>query len=107
MVFRRPACTFALPTPRVQRWRFVQTSLREWAYARAYGSSNERAAHLPVWLHRYNWHRPQAASAQNHQSADSSKPETTCLGSSELGFPEKMSCRRSEEIGRASCRERV
>ena len=38
--------------------RFVQTSLREWAYARAYNTSDERAAELPVWLHRYNWHRP-------------------------------------------------
>ncbi len=38
--------------------RFVQTSLREWAYARAYNTSNERAAELPRWLHRYNWHRP-------------------------------------------------
>jgi len=38
--------------------RFVQTSLREWAYACAYNSSDERAAELPVWLHRYNWHRP-------------------------------------------------
>jgi transposase InsO family protein len=38
--------------------RFVQTSLREWAYARAYNTSNERAAELPFWLHRYNWHRP-------------------------------------------------
>jgi transposase InsO family protein len=38
--------------------RFVQTSLREWAYARAYSTSLERAAELPGWLHRYNWHRP-------------------------------------------------
>ena len=38
--------------------RFVQTSLREWAYARAYSTSEERAAELPIWLHRYNWHRP-------------------------------------------------
>jgi transposase InsO family protein len=38
--------------------RFVQTSLREWAYARADNTSDERAAELPVWLHRYNWHRP-------------------------------------------------
>jgi transposase InsO family protein len=38
--------------------RFVQTSLREWAYARAYETSDHRAAELPVWLHRYNWHRP-------------------------------------------------
>jgi transposase InsO family protein len=38
--------------------RFIQTSLREWAYARAYNTSDERAAELPKWLHRYNWHRP-------------------------------------------------
>jgi len=38
--------------------RFIQTSLREWAYARAYNTSDERAAELPRWLHRYNWHRP-------------------------------------------------
>ena len=38
--------------------RFIQTSLREWAYARAYQSSAERADHLPRWLHAYNWHRP-------------------------------------------------
>src|SRR5246500_2687097 len=38
--------------------RFIQTSLREWAYARAYNTSHERAAELPRWLHRYNWHRP-------------------------------------------------
>jgi transposase InsO family protein len=41
--------------------RFVQTSLREWAYARAYNTSDERAAELPFWLHRYNWHRPHGA----------------------------------------------
>ncbi len=38
--------------------RFIQTSLREWAYARAYNTSEERAADLSIWLHRYNWHRP-------------------------------------------------
>jgi transposase InsO family protein len=38
--------------------RFIQTSLREWAYACAYNSSDERAAELSRWLHRYNWHRP-------------------------------------------------
>ncbi|MER9774909.1 IS481 family transposase [Mesorhizobium sp. M0220] len=41
--------------------RFIQTSLREWAYARAYNSSIERTAELPRWLHRYNWHRPHAS----------------------------------------------
>jgi transposase InsO family protein len=38
--------------------RFIQTSLREWAYACAYHTSDERAAELPRWIHRYNWHRP-------------------------------------------------
>jgi transposase InsO family protein len=38
--------------------RLVQTALREWAYARAYESSDQRAAELPFFLHRYNWHRP-------------------------------------------------
>ena len=40
--------------------RFIQTSLREWAYALAYQNSSERKAELPTWLHRYNWHRPHA-----------------------------------------------
>jgi transposase InsO family protein len=38
--------------------RFIQTSLREWAYARAYDTSQQRAEELPFWMHRYNWHRP-------------------------------------------------
>jgi len=38
--------------------RFIQTSLREWAYARAYQTSKQRADELPHWLHHYNWHRP-------------------------------------------------
>ena len=38
--------------------RFIQTALREWAYAKAYETSDQRAADLPTWMHRYNWHRP-------------------------------------------------
>ena len=38
--------------------RFIQTALREWAYARAYNTSDQRAADLPLWTHLYNWHRP-------------------------------------------------
>src|SRR6185295_4376101 len=41
--------------------RFIQTSLREWAYAQAYPTSHRRAEELPFWLHRYNWHRPHCA----------------------------------------------
>lgn len=45
--------------------RFIQTSLREWAYAQAYPGSRRRAAELPIWLHRYNWHRPHAGLKSN------------------------------------------
>ena len=40
--------------------RFIQTCLREWAYAQAYHHSRQRTAELPYWLHSYNWHRPHA-----------------------------------------------
>ncbi len=47
-------------TPRVNGKveRFIRTLLNEWAYAHAYPSSEARNAHLPEWLHYYNWHRP-------------------------------------------------
>ena len=51
--------------------RFIQTSLREWAYAQAYNTSKERAAELPRWLHRYNWHRPHGSLDQSRPSAHS------------------------------------
>jgi transposase InsO family protein len=38
--------------------RFIQTALREWAYAHVYNTSDQRAAELPLWMHRYKWHRP-------------------------------------------------
>ena len=38
--------------------RFIQSALREWAYAKAYDTSIQRAKELPDWIHRYNWHRP-------------------------------------------------
>jgi transposase InsO family protein len=38
--------------------RFIQTSLREWAYARAYPTSEHRKQALDPWLHNYSWHRP-------------------------------------------------
>lgn len=43
--------------------RFIQTALREWAYACAYENSDQRAEHLHQWLHYYNWHRPHASLA--------------------------------------------
>lgn len=41
--------------------RFIQTALREWAYARTYEDSGQRQLHLPHWLHDYNWHRLHAS----------------------------------------------
>jgi len=38
--------------------RFIQTALREWAYARTYQDSAEREVQLEYWLHDYNFHRP-------------------------------------------------
>jgi len=47
--------------------RFIQTALREWAYAASYTSSNERASELPRWLHEYNHFR-------NHKSLQKQTP---------------------------------
>ena len=47
--------------------RFIQTALREWAYAASYGSSDERASELPRWLHEYNYYR-------NHRSLQRNTP---------------------------------
>jgi transposase InsO family protein len=41
--------------------RFIQTALREWAYAAVYQTSEERKRALGGWLHHYNWHRPHTA----------------------------------------------
>jgi transposase InsO family protein len=38
--------------------RFVQTSLREWAYPKAYETSDQRRRELGAFLFRYNWYRP-------------------------------------------------
>jgi transposase InsO family protein len=41
--------------------RFIQTCLREWAYAEPYATSAARTLALEHWLHHYNWHRPHSA----------------------------------------------
>ena len=38
--------------------RFIQTSLREWAYVRPYQSSDERAHGIRAWTNAYNLARP-------------------------------------------------
>jgi transposase InsO family protein len=44
--------------------RFIQTAIREWAYARLYQNSQQRNSHLEPWIHQYNWHRPHASLGQ-------------------------------------------
>lgn len=52
--------------------RFIQTALREWAYAARYRTSYLRAKALWPWLHDYNWHRPHGSLGR--------KPPITRLG---------------------------
>jgi transposase InsO family protein len=52
--------------------RFIQTSLREWAYLQAFASSAARAQAMRPWLHRYNTTRPH--SALGHKPPLSSLP---------------------------------
>jgi transposase InsO family protein len=44
--------------------RFIQTAIREWAYARTYQNSQERTKALLSFNHQYNWHRPHASLKQ-------------------------------------------
>jgi transposase InsO family protein len=41
--------------------RFIQSALREWAYAEVHPHSDVRRDKLQRWLHRYNWHRPHSS----------------------------------------------
>jgi transposase InsO family protein len=41
--------------------RYIQTMLREWAYARTYQNSAQRTKYLEPWLHDYNVHRQHAS----------------------------------------------
>lgn len=47
--------------------RFIQTALREWAYARPYQSSRQRRSAVRPWLNFYNSRRP-------HQGIDGGRP---------------------------------
>jgi transposase InsO family protein len=40
--------------------RFIQTSLREWAYAKPYASSQQRSDAIKPWIDSYNLNRPHA-----------------------------------------------
>ena len=41
--------------------RFIQTSIREWAYATPFQTSAERTSAMHPWLHDYNTERPHSA----------------------------------------------
>ena len=56
--------------------RFIQTSLREWAYRQAFDSSAARTKAMHPWLHGYNRHRP--------HSALGGKPPTSRLNGNNL-----------------------
>jgi transposase InsO family protein len=58
--------------------RFIQTSLREWAYARAYATSQERGTALAPWLDHYNTERPHAALAHNPPAARLRQSQLLC-----------------------------
>lgn len=57
--------------------RFIKTALGEWAYARLYRHSEERAHAFTAWLHRYNWHRP-------HTAANGQPPITRLVSADNL-----------------------
>ena len=59
--------------------RFIQTAMREWAYARAYPNSTQRAQLLSDWLHRYNWHRPHGSLKANTPISRLRLPEDNLL----------------------------
>ena len=68
--FRQAALTAGLKHKRTRPYtprtngkaeRFIQTSLREWAYRQAFASSAERTAAMRPWLHGYNRWRPHSA----------------------------------------------
>ena len=71
--------------PEDQAERFIQTGLREWAYARPYATSAVRTAALIPWLKHYNTVRPHAALA--HQPPASRLQPPAFLGSIAKAVP--------------------
>jgi transposase InsO family protein len=59
--------------------RFIQSSIREWAYAQPFQTSAEREAAMHPWLHDYNTARPH--SALNGKPPISRSPRDNVLGS--------------------------
>jgi transposase InsO family protein len=65
--------------------RFIQTSLREWAYARPFATSHDRTAALTPWLDHYNTARPHTALA--HQPPATRLCQPAFLGSIDGAVP--------------------
>jgi transposase InsO family protein len=65
--------------------RFIQTSLREWAYGRAWATSHERTVALVPWIDHYNTARPHAALA--HQPPATRLRQAAFLGSTDGTVP--------------------
>jgi transposase InsO family protein len=65
--------------------RFIQTGLREWAYARPFATSHERTAALIPWLDHYNTARPHTALA--HQPPATRLCRPAFLGSTDGAVP--------------------
>jgi transposase InsO family protein len=57
--------------------RFIQTLQNEWAYARIYASSEERAEHLAAWLNHYNYRRPHGSLSHRPPAARLNELRTT------------------------------
>jgi transposase InsO family protein len=69
-LFRNACATLGITPKRTRHYRpqtngkaerFIQTAIREWAYARRYENSTERLDELSPWTHQYNWHRPHSS----------------------------------------------
>jgi transposase InsO family protein len=59
--------------------RFIQTSLREWAYVQTYASPQARRNALADWLGHYNTARPHTALAHRHASTLTAAPRRGLL----------------------------
>jgi hypothetical protein len=75
--------------------RFIQTAIREWAYARAYLSSSIRAAELSTWIHLYNWHRPHASLGNAPPISRSGLDRNNLLRQHISQFPTRTPSRRT------------
>lgn len=78
--------------------RFIQTSLREWAYANAYQTSNERTDALSPWIARYN--------SQRHHSGIGHRTPFNRLNNL-LGFDNETRSRMTAVDSRIAVRHQV